>query len=63
VVAGTAVLFGSDDGFIYAVNAKDGEELWKYEVGQPVQTSPCPAAGRLVMGADDGVIYCFRSAE
>jgi outer membrane protein assembly factor BamB len=57
------VLFGSDDGFIYAVRAKDGEELWKYEAGQPVQTSACPAAGGLVMGADDGVIYCFRGAE
>ena len=63
VVAGDAVVFGSDDGFIYAVGAKDGEELWKYEAGQPVQTSACPAAGGLVMGADDGVIYCFRGAE
>ena len=63
VVAGDAILFGSDDGCIYAVGKSDGKELWQYEVGQPVQSSPCPAAGGLVMGADDGVVYCFRSAD
>ena len=39
----------------------DGKEAWTYEIGQPVQTSPCLAAGRLIMGADDGIIYAFTS--
>jgi outer membrane protein assembly factor BamB len=63
VVTGAHVLFGSDDGKIYALTTKDGKEAWTYEIGQPVQTSPCIAAGRLVMGADDGVIYAFEAAN
>jgi outer membrane protein assembly factor BamB len=38
---------------------KQGNQVWNYEVGQPVQSSPCIAGGRLVIGADDGVVYCF----
>ena len=62
MVTGESVVFGSDDGSIYAVSTKDGSQLWSYEVGQPVQSSPCIAGGRLVMGADDGVIYGFGGA-
>jgi outer membrane protein assembly factor BamB len=61
VVTGPHVVFGSDDGKIYALTTADGEEAWTYEIGQPVQTSPCLAAGRLIMGADDGIIYAFTS--
>ena len=60
VVTGDHVVFGCDDGIVYAVSIKDeGTEVWRYEVGQPVQSSPCIAAGRMVIAADDGFIYCF----
>jgi outer membrane protein assembly factor BamB len=64
VVTGDNVVFGCDDGNIYAVSIKDGKvkqgnQVWNYEVGQPVQSSPCIAGGRLVIGADDGMVYCF----
>lgn len=32
-VAGELVLFGSDDGFVYAVQAKDGSLAWKRRIG------------------------------
>jgi outer membrane protein assembly factor BamB len=32
-VAGELVLFGSDDGFVYAVKAKDGALAWKRRIG------------------------------
>jgi hypothetical protein len=55
------VVFGSDDGKVYAANLSDGKEAWSYEIGQPVQTSPCISAGRLIMGAEDGIIYGFAA--
>ena len=62
VACSNHILFGSDDGNIYAITAADGKAAWSYEIGQPVQTSPCLASGHLIMGADDGTIYAFTSA-
>ncbi|MES2709786.1 MAG: PQQ-binding-like beta-propeller repeat protein [Verrucomicrobiota bacterium] len=59
VVTGSNVVFGSDDGKVYAVGTGDGKAVWSYEIGQPVQSSPCIAGGRLLIGADDGVLYAF----
>ncbi len=35
------------------------EELWTYEIGQPLQSSPAVSAGRIVIGSNDGGVYCF----
>src|SRR5690606_20521633 len=40
VVVKGAVYFGSDDGYLYAVNAADGKRLWRFKTGGKVQTSP-----------------------
>ena len=53
------VAVGSDDGRVYVLGLTDGAEVWNYEIGQPVQSSPALAGGRLIIGADDGVVYCF----
>jgi outer membrane protein assembly factor BamB len=50
---------GSNDGRLYLVSLKDGQELWSYEIGQPVESSPAVAGGRIVVGSDDGSVYCF----
>jgi eukaryotic-like serine/threonine-protein kinase len=41
----------------------DGRELWSYEIGQPVGSSPAVAAGRIVIGSEDGSVYCFGGVE
>jgi outer membrane protein assembly factor BamB len=50
---------GSDDGRLYIVSLKDGRELWNYEVGQPVGSSPAVVDGRVIVGSEDGSVYCF----
>jgi len=50
---------GSDDGRVYLVSLKTGKELWSYEAGQPIGSSPAIADGRIVIGCDDGFVYCF----
>jgi outer membrane protein assembly factor BamB len=59
VVAGGHVIFGSDDGSVYMLALADGKELWSYDLGQPVVSSPAVAAEKIVMGCDDGNVYCF----
>ena len=39
--------------------AKRGEKSWYYEAGGQFTASPAVAAGRLVIGNQDGTLYCF----
>ena len=36
-----------------------GEKLWEFEAGAPFLASPALASGRIVIGSQDGVLYCF----
>jgi alcohol dehydrogenase (cytochrome c) len=38
--AGGVVFFGDDDNHIVAVDARNGQHLWHYNVGQPLFSSP-----------------------
>jgi len=38
---------------------KDGAELWSHEIGQALDSSPAVADGKVVIGSNDGAIYCF----
>ena len=38
---------------------KDGSVLWEFETGSGFSGSPAIAGGRLVIGTEDGVVYCF----
>ena len=50
---------GSFDGTLYAIDAETGRERWRFETGPPLVASPAVGGGSLVIGTDDGVIYCF----
>jgi outer membrane protein assembly factor BamB len=53
------VVVGSDDGRLYLVSLADGKELWSYEIGQAIESSPAVADGKIVIGSNDGSVYCF----
>jgi outer membrane protein assembly factor BamB len=59
VICGEKVVTGSDDGRLYFLSLDKGKEVWSYEVGRPVGSSPAVADGKIVIGADDGNVYCF----
>jgi hypothetical protein len=40
------------DGFLFALDAEDGEELWRYETGDPLREQPA-FSGEVVYAADD----------
>jgi len=47
------------DGRLYVLDAGTGEKLWEFDAGSAVTGSPAIAAGRVVIGAGDGKVYCF----
>jgi len=41
----------------------DGQEVWSYEIGRPIFSSPAVARGTVVVGSDDGYLYAFRATK
>jgi outer membrane protein assembly factor BamB len=41
------------------VRAGDGTQVWSYDLGAAVLASPAVAGRRVIIGADDGTLYCF----
>ncbi len=50
---------GSNDGHFYVLDLATGKKLWNFEAGAPLSASPAIAAGHIVIGAQDGRLYCF----
>jgi outer membrane protein assembly factor BamB len=38
---------------------KSGQLVWEFNAGAPLSASPAIAAGRVVIGSEDGRLYCF----
>ena len=41
------------------VTLEDGQEVWSYDVGQPIGSSPAVVDGEVIVGSEDGSVYCF----
>jgi outer membrane protein assembly factor BamB len=54
------VYFGSDDGFFYAVDTTNGEQIWSYRTGDKVRSSPAVADGVVFFGSYDGNFYAVH---
>lgn len=62
-VAGGVVYVGSNDGYVYALNAGTGRRLWRYRTGLGVYSSPAVSDGAVYVGSDIGKIYAFGLAH
>jgi outer membrane protein assembly factor BamB len=61
VAADGTLYFGSDDGYVYALNP-DGSLKWKYLIGDAVRSSPAIAAdGVMYVGSSDYCLYALWS--
>jgi outer membrane protein assembly factor BamB len=41
------------------IDLKTGKEVWKYEIGKPIVSSPAVTQKMVVVGAMDGSVYAF----
>jgi outer membrane protein assembly factor BamB len=57
VVADGTVYFGSNDGNIYALNAKSGKAVWQYKTQGRIMGRPTLAGPYLYALSDDGNLY------
>jgi outer membrane protein assembly factor BamB len=61
-VVGGMVYFGSEDGYVYALDAQTGQLKWKFQTGSWVDGSPIVVNGVLYVGSNDGHMYALDTA-
>jgi outer membrane protein assembly factor BamB len=61
VIVGNRVFVGSNDGVLYELDLASGRKTWEFTAGGALSASPAAAQGALVIGSQDGVLYCFGS--
>jgi len=55
-LSNATVVFGADDGGLYALDARDGGLLWRAELGAPVWATPAIADDLVVVGTIEGTV-------
>ena len=55
------VYFGSQDHYLYALDAATGEQKWSFETGSWVESSPIVVGGVVYFGSNDGNIYALNA--
>jgi len=59
IVYSGKVFVGTENGNLYAINATNGDILWKYNVGAPILSSVAAGNGFVYLPVMDGAIYAF----
>jgi outer membrane protein assembly factor BamB len=54
---------GSNDGYLYALDASTGSLLWRYKTGGPVTSSPLIANGIVYVGSKDHYVYAINATN
>jgi outer membrane protein assembly factor BamB len=58
-IADGIAYFGSNDHYLYALDATSGAERWKFKTGSRVASSPAVFAGRVYFSSFDGNVYAL----
>jgi outer membrane protein assembly factor BamB len=59
LIAGNRVFVGSNDGKLYELDLASGKKTWEFVAGAPLSASAAAASGALVIGSQDGMLFCF----
>jgi outer membrane protein assembly factor BamB len=62
VVVSNSVVYGSDDGYLYALDARDGSLIWKYKFGVYMSGSPAISENMVYFSADHGYMYAVETS-
>jgi outer membrane protein assembly factor BamB len=58
VVVGSQVLFGSEDGAFYCVDAERGRQEWRFDTKGKIRKAAARGDGVVIFGSDDQNLYC-----
>jgi len=61
-VVNGVVYVGSDDDYVYALNASSGTLLWRYQTGYLVDSSPTVVNGVVYVGSYDDYVYALNAS-
>jgi len=61
-VAGGLVFVGSDAGYVWGLDAGNGQVRWKFTCGGSVPVTPAYSQGRVLFGSHDGWVYALEGA-
>ena len=54
------IYIGADNGKLFAIDGKSGEQRWEFKTGGPISSSPWPGDGVIYIGSDDGFVYALK---
>ena len=54
------IVIGTNKGLISAFRLSDGVLKWQYSVNDEVRSTPAAHGDNIVLGTDDGKVYCFN---
>jgi len=54
---------GSDDGFLYALDAKTGAEKWRFQAGKGIRSRPAVSSDAVCFLSDDGYLYAIERSS
>jgi outer membrane protein assembly factor BamB len=57
------VYVGSDDDYVYALDASSGDLIWSYETGGDVYSSPTVVDGVVYVGSEDKHVYALGAGK
>jgi len=63
LVVGDRVYVPAMDHYLYCLDAKTGQEIWKFKAGGSLAARPSPNDGTLYQGAFDGRVYAVEAGS
>jgi outer membrane protein assembly factor BamB len=64
VAVADGIVYGADiDGFVVALDAESGRELWRHDMLAPVWASPLVASGRVYISDTDGEVAVLQAGR
>ena len=59
IFADGRVIFGSRDGYVYALNSVDGSLIWKTKTGEDIRSTPATDGSQVIIGSEEGDLYAL----
>jgi outer membrane protein assembly factor BamB len=60
-IADGILYVGSQDSYLYALDASSGSLIWKFKTNDYMVSSPAVSHGLVFTGGDDGYVYCLNA--